>query len=209
MTAGRGDGERFGIGLVRDARRHRIGLVRTRVSVQFRDVDELLATLAAGADVGDDESVDVLTHSLQCCALLAGVEPGDRELQVAGLVHDVGTVLQPRHPRTHARLGAAAVRDLLGARVARLVELHDQAKRYLVTTDPAYRHQLSARSVETLRLQGGLLDPVERATLDADPDLPAALALRRADDAAKVPGVVVPPLSHWRGLVDRLARSAA
>jgi len=179
------------------------------MSLQLADSSELLATLEAGADVGDDESVDLLAHSLQCGAILEAVAPGDRELQVAGLVHDLGTILAPHRPEAHARVGATAVRGLLGPRVARLVGLHDQAKRYLVTTDPSYRHRLSPRSLETLRLQGGLLDPDERAALDAEPDLVACLTLRRADDDAKRPGAAVPDLGHWRGLLDRLARSAA
>ena len=173
------------------------------------DCSELFATLEAGADVGDDESVDLLAHSLQCAAILEAVAPGDRELQAAGLVHDLGTVLAPHRPEVHARVGARAVRGVLGPRVARLVGLHDQAKRYLVTTDPTYRHRLSPRSLETLRLQGGLLDPDERAALDAEPELGACLTLRWADDDAKQPGRVTPDLGHWRGLLDRLARSAA
>jgi predicted HD phosphohydrolase len=185
------------------------GVSTTSIRLRPRSATELLATLEAGADLDDDETVDVLAHSLQCAAILEAVAPGDRELQVAGLVHDLGTILAPRRPETHARVGAATVSGLLGPRVARLVGLHDQAKRYLVTTDPGYRHQLSRRSIETLRLQGGLLDPEERAALDAEPELASCLALRRADDGAKQAGAVVPDLGHWAGVLDRLVRSAA
>ena len=59
------------------------------------------------------------------------------------------------------------VRDLLGARVAHLVGAHVIAKRYLVTTDPAYRDQLSVRSVETLALQGDALADADLAALGA------------------------------------------
>ncbi len=178
-------------------------------SIRPRDCDELLATLEAGAGFDDDEAVDLLAHGLQCAARLEVAAPADTELQVAGLVHDVGTIIAPRRPEAHARIGAAAVRGLLGPRVALLVAFHDQAKRYLVTTDPAYRHRLSPRSLVTLRVQGGLLDPEERAGLDAEPDLPAALTLRRADDGAKVPGALVPDLGHWEPRLRSLARSAA
>ncbi len=177
--------------------------------IRFRDGDELLATLEAGAGVGDDEPVDLLQHGLQCAARLERRVPDDLELHVAGLVHDIGTLLAPGCPEQHAAVGSAAVRELLGSRVAHLVGLHDQAKRYLVTTDPHYRHRLSARSLETLRLQGGLLDPAERAALTLDADLDAALTLREADDEAKVPGASVPGLAHWRPVLDTLARSAA
>jgi predicted HD phosphohydrolase len=184
-------------------------MVKASLSVRFRSSDELVARLESAADLADDEPVDLLAHALQCAAILERVAPADRELQIAGLVHDLGTLLPPERPETHAAVGAAAVADLLGPRVADLVAHHDDAKRYLVTTEPRYRHRLSTRSLETLRLQGGLLDPEERAVLDAHPDLPALLTLRRADDAAKVPGARVPGLGHWRAVLEGLACPAA
>ena len=172
----------------------------------IRDVGSLLGVLESGAGTTDDEDVDLLAHGLQCAAVVAAVAPDDHELQVAGLVHDVGTMLWPGRPRTHARAGAAAVTDLLGDRVAWLVGHHDEAKRYLVTTDPDYTSRLSPASVFTLEVQGGRLNPTERARLEAEPWLDDLLTLRRADDAAKVPGRDVPPLSHWRQIVERISR---
>jgi predicted HD phosphohydrolase len=175
-------------------------------SPSIGDVDALLATLRAGASATDAEDVDLLAHGLQCAAILAGRAPDDQELQVAGLVHDVGTVLWPDRPRTHARAGAAAVADLLGERVAWLVGHHDEAKRYLVTVDADYTSCLSPASVRTLEVQGGRLDGAERARLESAPWLADLLALRRADDDAKVPGRAVPDLAHWRPVVEVLSR---
>lgn len=172
-------------------------------------VDELFGCLAAAEREFDGETVDLLTHGLQCAALLAETAPHDAELQVAGLVHDLGTVFAPGQSSSHARIGADAVRPLLGDRVAILVGGHDQAKRYLVTTDASYRDCLSRRSVATLRVQGGLLDPTERASFERRPEFVALLALRRADDAAKDPGRAVPPLEHWRATVVELASTYA
>jgi predicted HD phosphohydrolase len=169
------------------------------------DVDSLFAVLESGAGANDAEDVDLLAHGLQCAALLGDAAPHDRELQVAGLVHDVGTVLWPDRPRTHARAGAAAVAGLLGERVAWLVGHHDEAKRYLVTVDSDYTSQLSPVSVLTLEAQGGQLDAAERARLESAPWLEDALTLRRADDAAKVRGRDVPPLAHWRPMVERVS----
>ena len=174
-------------------------------STPITDVDALFAVLASGGGETDDEQVDLLAHGLQCAAILAETAPDDPALQVAGLVHDVGSVLWPGRPRTHARAGAAAVAALLGERVAWLVAHHDQAKRYLVTVDPAYGSQLTPVSVVTLEAQGGLLSDDERAELEAEPWLPDVLTLRRADDAAKVPGRPVPGLGHWRPLVEAVA----
>jgi predicted HD phosphohydrolase len=171
----------------------------------IRDVDSLLGVLASGARATDAEDVDLLAHGLQCAALVAAVAPDDHELQVAGLVHDVGTVLWPDRPRTHPRAGAAAVADLLGDRVAWLVGHHDEAKRYLVTTDPDYTARLSPASVRTLAVQGGRLDDAERFRLESEPGIADLLTLRRGDDGAKVPGRDVPPLSHWRPVLELVA----
>ena len=174
-------------------------------SPSIGDVDTLLATLEAGAGATDAEDVDLLAHGLQCAANLAAVAPHDQMLQVAGLVHDIGTVLCPDRPRTHARGGAAAVADLLGERVAWLVGHHDEAKRYLVTVDADYTARLSPASVRTLEVQGGRLDDGERTRLESEPWLADLLTLRRADDDAKIPVRVVPDLAHWRPVVDRLS----
>ncbi|HSO94601.1 MAG TPA: HD domain-containing protein [Acidimicrobiia bacterium] len=177
-------------------------------TTRFRDCDELIAALRSADHLDDGEAVTVLAHSLQCAAILERVAPQDAELQIGGLVHDLGTILEPGAPDTHAATGAAAIEGLLGPRVATLVALHDAAKRYLVTTEPQYRHRLSERSRLTLRVQGGLLDPVQRSRLERDPHLEAALTLRRADDEAKQPGVLVPGLAHWYPLLHVVAHRA-
>lgn len=164
-------------------------------------VDELLALLGRGTAHADEERVDVLDHSLQCAALLRERHPDDLELQLAGLVHDVGTILAPDDPGRHATTGAIAVAPLLGHRVSWLVSWHADAKRYLVTTDPVYRDRLSVRSIVTLEAQGGLMDELELAALGTAPDLDALLALRRADDDAKVVGRYVPGLGTWAPLL--------
>lgn len=165
------------------------------------NTDELLAVLARGVERADEERLDLLDHSLQCASILRDRYPDDTELQLAGLVHDVGTILVPDDPAGHASTGAAAVAPLLGHRVAWLVSWHADAKRYLVTTDPEYRDRLSDRSLVTLEAQGGAMDDTEVAALGAAPDLDALLALRRADDDAKVVGATPPPLATWAPLL--------
>ncbi|WP_308248360.1 HD domain-containing protein [Nocardia sp. MH4] len=175
-------------------------------------VDALFALLARCADAWDTadrtgDPVDILDHDRQCAELLRRDHPDDPELQVAGLVHDIGHVLVPGDDAGHGRHGADAVRALLGERVARLVELHVVAKRFLVATDPAHAAGLSASSLRTLVAQGGPMSPEEARAFRADPDFAAALALRRADDAGKVVGLSVAPLWDWRPTVERVAAS--
>jgi predicted HD phosphohydrolase len=157
------------------------------------------------------EGISELDHGLQCAAELETVAPDDLELQIAGLVHDIGH--GRGHIRDHAWTGADAVRGLLGERVAELVGLHIDAKRYLVTTDPAYRGLLSLASIQTLALQGGDMTAEEAERFETWPHWRPALILRRADEAAKTPGRPVPGLSAWlpalRGIAADQARVTA
>jgi predicted HD phosphohydrolase len=172
-------------------------------------VAELVELLdALGSEPSEpDGSVDglsALDHALQCAFELAGARPRDDELQLAGLVHDIGHGLGS--DEEHGRLGAELVRSLLGERVAGLVAAHVEAKRYLVATDVSYRARLSTDSVRTLALQGGAMAPGQVAAFASSPWASDALVLRRADDAAKVAGRAVPPLAHWVPVLGARAR---
>lgn len=175
---------------------------------RFRDVDELighLRSLATTTSVEDDR-LSELDHGLQCAALVARSRPEDHEAQVAALVHDLAHPWDaPGQPR-HATMGAIAVTDVLGERVAELIRSHVPAKRYLVATRPEYHAVLSPDSVMTLEAQGGPMAPHEVTEFARHPDLDAVVALRIADDEAKVPGAVVPGLETWE---DRIRSVAA
>jgi predicted HD phosphohydrolase len=180
------------------------------VTVGFTDIDALFDALRASADADDEGGLPILDHSLQCAARLRSSHPDDAELQVAGLVHDLGWLELDdgrwtlRLDAAHDVSGCALVRTLLGPRVAALVGGHVAAKRYLLATDPDYAALLSARSEETLGFQGGVMTPGEVADFARRSDRDDLVALRRADDAAKVRGAVVDPLESWRPVVQRV-----
>ncbi|MEP6623263.1 MAG: HD domain-containing protein [Acidimicrobiia bacterium] len=165
-------------------------------------VDELVQFLADCDGVFDSlgpdgDPIDILAHSLQCAHSLASRAPDDLELQIAGLVHDVGHVVDPTDPVGHGGVGAGYVGHLLGTRVARLVALHVPAKRYLVATDPRYAGRLSDGSAISLELQGGAMTADEIVAFEADACATDAVRLRQADEAAKVIGRAVPGLDTW------------
>ena len=185
-----------------------------RMAEGFSTVGELLEALAASRDADDEGGLSILDHCLQCADLLAAARPDDVELQVAGLVHDLGWLERTpggwrlRMDAAHDVAGSRLVGGLLGPRVARLVGGHVAAKRYLVATDPDYRGLLSDRSETTLGFQGGVMAPAELAAFAAVPDRDDLLTLRRADDAAKVRGKVVPGVDRWRPLIEAVAATA-
>jgi predicted HD phosphohydrolase len=167
---------------------------------------EALLDVMARTQSDEAEGLTELDHGLQCAAELALTAPDDEALQIAGLVHDIG------HGRSaitdHALAGQAALRPVLGERIAAIVGLHVAAKRYLVATDPDYFARLSPTSVESLALQGGPFTPGEARGFEARPHSEDAVRLRRADEAAKVVGRAVEGIERWRPVLRRVAFAA-
>jgi predicted HD phosphohydrolase len=159
-------------------------------------IDDVIATMKSFGDAVDD-NVQAIEHGLQCAAVLAAERPDDVELQVAGLLHDVGHVLVPGDDAGHGEHGADYLRPLFGARVASLVALHVPAKRWLVSVEDTYGDGLSKMSQRTLIAQGGVMTVAERAAFAGHPCFADAVTLRRADEAAKVPGRSAGTLADW------------
>jgi predicted HD phosphohydrolase len=175
------------------------------LSTHFESVDEVIGFLSALGAIPSEPGLVELDHALQCAAELKAIRPDDLELQVAWLVHDIchGRC----HIREHDRVGAEAIRPVFGNRVAELVGLHVEAKRYLVATDISYTARLSPVSIETLKLQGESMAAEEIAAFEANPHAQDACLLRIADDAAKEPGRCVPGLDTWIDTLRRVAVS--
>jgi len=176
--------------------------------MELRSVEELMDLLHAcrGAWDTPDRSgdpVDLHDHALQTAALLRRGHPSDKELQVAGLVHDIGHLLRPGDDAGHADHAADAIRPLLGERVSRLVRLHVAAKRYLAATSPG--RGLSPQSALTLTVQGGAMTPWEAAAFEHDPLAEDAVTLRQADDAGKVVGLDAGVMEDWRTVLELVA----
>jgi predicted HD phosphohydrolase len=171
----------------------------------FSSVDELLDAFAALRGRPIDDVVPARDHLLQTAELLWVSHPEDPELVAAGLVHDIASALGARD-RDHELLGADLVAPLLGPRVGALVAGHVDAKRYLVATDLTYGTLLSAGSTTSLRTQGGAMDETEVSSFRRRGDWKAMVALRRADDAAKVPDGRVRPVAEWRWLLEAAAK---
>jgi predicted HD phosphohydrolase len=173
-------------------------------------LSDVLALLdQAGSTEEPNEEIvglTILNHGLQCGDRLRHSYPDDAELQVAGLLHDVGHVLAPGDESHHGTVAAEFIRPLFGDRVATIIEDHVPAKRYLVATDASYRGLLSEGSLRTLTTQGGSMEPGQVAEFEHRPHFAAAVRLRRADEAAKDPHGDPPPLASWVAMLETLAQ---
>ena len=163
------------------------------------------------------EPITEPAHSLQC-AELARDAGADDELQLACLLHDVGRfAVDPRlildkkdratganpDAKGHHDVGADLIAPYVPDRVAWLVRMHADAKRYLCAVEPRYWDTLTPGSRYTLTLQGGVMTPAAVAGLTRHPWLADAVRLRRWDDLAKVPDRPTRPLEAWAPLLRR------
>jgi predicted HD phosphohydrolase len=179
-------------------------MTTTRYPARATSLDDVLAVLRAD-DNHEAQGLTALDHHLQCAALLARAHPEDPELQVAGLLHDIGHWLAPGKPDLHGVVGSEYLRDMFSERVAALVELHVDAKRYLVSVEPGYRAMLSQGSALTLVAQGEAMSADEAGAFEAKNYAADAVVLRRADEMAKVPGLQVPSLAAWAPVLEAAA----
>ena len=138
------------------------------------------------------EPVSQIEHMSQA-AERAMAEGFDDEVVLAAFFHDIGHICAEHAPNmggfgvvSHERLGADYLRRAgFSERLARLVEYHVQAKRYLTLKQPGYFQRLSEASRRTLDYQGGVMTLAEAEDFERDPLCAISLRMRQWDEQAK------------------------
>ncbi|HSI50767.1 MAG TPA: HD domain-containing protein [Ideonella sp.] len=174
------------------------------MQLTLADIARLFA--AHGGTMYSGEPVTQTEHALQT-AWLAEQAGADDELVTAALLHDLGHLLRAgEHGDTPTQQGVddhhqtavlPHLKTLFGARVLRAIAGHVNAKRYLCATDDGYRERLSADSLRSLALQGGVFSTQQARAFIAAPGAAESVQLRHWDDAAKVEGLATPDLAHY------------
>jgi phosphonate degradation associated HDIG domain protein len=181
--------------------------------LSFDDIATLFDRHGASQYAG--EPVTQLEHALQCAQLAEQAGAGV-ELITAALLHDLGhlTNHQGDTPTLrgvddlHQYAALPLLRGLLPYGVLDAIAHHVDAKRYLCATRPGYLERLSADSVRSLTLQGGVHDAAGAAAFAARPGAADAVQLRLWDDQAKVAGLATPGLDHYLAIARSLASPA-
>lgn len=169
----------------------------------YEEIAELFRTRGDAAYHG--EAVSQTEHALQSAALAEGEGASDA-LVVAALLHDIGHLIDDPSEELagqgidgrHEAVGGAWLASRFGPEVTDPVRDHVDAKRYLCAVDPSYRGGLSSASILSLNLQGGPMNDEEIARFEAFPHFHDAIRLRKWDDTAKIPGLAVPAIDHYR-----------
>jgi len=171
-------------------------------------VDELAALMADRGTRSYGENVTIAEHALLTAAAAEANGASDT-LIAACLMHDVGHWLDEPDDEfgihSHGDLGGDWVADRFPAAVADPVRLHVAAKRYLCAVDAGYHDELSPASQYTLTKQGGPMSPEEVGDFESLPHHQDAVQLRRWEDRhGKITDVPIPPLDHFRPLLESL-----
>ena len=159
-----------------------------------------------GADDYIGEPVSQIEHMSQA-AQLALAEGCDDEVVLAAFFHDIGHICAQTANNmggygviSHELLGARYLRDQgFSERIAKLVEYHVQAKRYLTLRQPGYYALLSEASLRTLGYQGGVMSDAEADAFEQDPLCALSLRMRVWDEQAKAMNVPLIDLNLLKG----------
>lgn len=180
-------------------------------------IDQILSLLAKGEEHRyGAETVSQQAHALQCAALAEAAGAAD-SLIAASLLHDIGHLMNlddraafdRGEDARHERVAEAFLARWFVDPVVLPVRWHVDAKRYLMAIELEYRETLSSNSKRSLELQGGPYDVEEARAFEVRPYAFAAVALRRWDEAAKVPGKPTPPLEHFRPYLEKCLKADA
>ncbi|MHC8323422.1 phosphonate degradation HD-domain oxygenase [Pseudomonas sp. GB2N2] len=156
-------------------------------------IDQVFALYERFGDIDYiGEPVSQIEHMSQA-AELAIAEGYDDEVVLAAFFHDIGHICTESTENmdgfgvaSHERLGADYLRRAgFSERMARLVEYHVQAKRYLTLKEPGYYERLSEASRRTLEFQGGMMSAEEAEAFEQDPLCAVSLRMRQWDELAK------------------------
>ena len=156
------------------------------------------------------EKVSQLEHMVQA-AQLAEAQGYDEEVILAAFLHDIGHISEAAKGdnemdgygiKDHEELGAEFLREKgFSKKVARLVESHVEAKRYLTFKDPLYYSQLSDASKKTLEYQGGPMTAEEATAFEQYPLFNLIIRMRKWDEEAKIEHQPMPDLQHYRNMI--------
>jgi phosphonate degradation associated HDIG domain protein len=164
------------------------------------------------------EKVSQLEHMIQA-AQLAEEQGHDEEVILAAFLHDIGHITEAGKEgddatmstlrqmdgfgiKDHEEIGADFLRTKgFSKKIARLVESHVEAKRYLTLKDPAYYAQLSDASKKTLEYQGGPMTEEEAAAFEQYPLFDLIIKMRKWDEEAKIEHKPLPDLQHYRQMM--------
>jgi phosphonate degradation associated HDIG domain protein len=158
------------------------------------------------------EKISQIEHMCQAAQLAEGLGYDD-EVILAAFFHDIGHLIDPAPDdehnmggygtKDHEKLGADYLRQKgFSEKIARLVESHVAAKRYLTYADEHYYNNLSEASKRTLEFQGGRMNTEEAQAFEQDPFFEMFIQMRKWDEQAKLENIPLPDIGRYKSMAE-------
>jgi len=180
---------------------------KVSIETEVREVFELFAKHGNADYIG--EAISQLEHACQA-AQAAEKEGFDNEVILAALFHDIGHLAEMNGDKPnmggygvmeHEKLGADFLRMRgFSDNMAKLVQSHVEAKRYLCFSDADYYGKLSEASKKTLEYQGGKMSVSEASLFEKDPLFKTIIRMRHWDEMAKKIDVPLPDMQRYESM---------
>ena len=178
------------------------------LEIEKKKVDEVFGLYSRfGQSDYIGEPVSQIEHMCQS-AQLAEDQGYDEEVILASFFHDIGHLFALDQGLENMGGYGAMRHEILGAdylrkmgfpeNVAKLVENHVQAKRYLTFKYPEYYSKLSVASKKTLEYQGGVMSQDEAMNFENDELFELSLKMRTWDELAKEENVPLPNIERYK-----------
>jgi putative nucleotidyltransferase with HDIG domain len=141
---------------------------------------------------------------------------GEKKGRIQNMLINTSETNADKVPQTNS-VGRISHEDLGGeyltalgfpSKVAKLVQAHVAAKRYLCAVDPEYHDLLSDASKQSLIFQGGPMKGTEKDDFASSPWCEDMCRLRKWDDEAKSVGLEVPELDSYHAMMIKVLESA-
>lgn len=162
-----------------------------------------------GSDDYIGEAISQIEHASQG-SQLAENEGYDNEVVLAAFFHDIGHICAKKDAKNdmggygmlrHERVGANYLRRRgFSEKIAKLIENHVEAKRYLCFKYPDYYKKLSEASKATLEFQGGKMTAEEAQSFENDPLFALSIKMREWDETAKEQNVPLVDLEKLKAI---------
>ena len=189
--------------------------MKTQIELTVEEILSLYQKYGDAEYIG--EPVSQLEHMSQS-AQLAMKEGFDDEIILAAFFHDIGHICVMKNTensmegygvKSHEKIGADYLRRKgFPEKIARLVENHVQAKRYLTFKYPEYYKNLSDASKKTLEFQGGVMQDEEASDFEKDPLFEISILMRKWDELAKEMHVPIIDLRQLKKIMNKVLVSA-
>jgi 2-amino-1-hydroxyethylphosphonate dioxygenase (glycine-forming) len=186
-------------------------LMQSKIDESIADVFRLYEKFGSADYIG--EPVSQIEHMSQA-AQLAMAEGFDDEVILAAFFHDIGHICVMQNEtnsmdgygvKSHEKVGADFLRERgFPEKIAKLVENHVQAKRYLTFKYPEYFRSLSDASKKTLEFQGGKMNAEEAEAFEKDTFFEASVRLRKWDELAKEIDIALLDLEQLKSKARRI-----